>query len=153
MPRLCVPVMLVATLVAAGLPTAACGARDGADAGDSPWVPLGTAAGSAVWLDTERLDVDGTAHTVWLRTDFAEPLPVPGQPGKRFWALAAQHRLDCPARTVTDLRVVTLDSAGTEMRTIPSEGGSWKTFADHPLGAEVFPLACRWLQQHRPVRR
>jgi hypothetical protein len=146
--------VLLALLLPASLATTACAAQDReAAAGENGWIPLGTAPGATVWLDASRVELSGTEHTVWLRFNYREPDPVPGEPGKQFWGIRSQHRLGCAARTVTDLQMFLLDREGKQLEDEPLEGGRWKTFADHPFGTDVFPMACQWLQRNRPVQQ
>jgi hypothetical protein len=133
-------VALAAALLAFAVP--ACSAQSSAP--NDEWVMVHRGREARVFMDTSRVVASGPQRTVWLRTRYETPEPMPDDAGKVFWGVETGHRLNCAARTVTDLEMSLLDSAGATIETGP--GTRWKTFDEHPFGEYIFPAVCRRLR-------
>jgi hypothetical protein len=142
---------VLAILLLMCLPTWACTVQD-ASVRDRNWVRLGVGVGSRMYLDSSRVEIADHGHIVWLWVDFTEPSKTPVDT-TLFWGVQTRHHLLCAAQLAGDLELLRrLDRQGAQFDTVPFEGTRWKTFEDHPLGRNLFPLACQWLSRHRPAR-
>ncbi len=82
----------------------------------APWITLGASKGTVTSLDTSRIVLERSTRVVWVRQKQAS-----GQTETR-------HRVDCGARTVTDL-----------------DSGPTRPFGEHPYGKRVFATVCNAL--------
>ena len=93
----------------------------------APWVTLGASNHIVTSLDTSRIVVEPTSRIVWVRQARAART----EQGVATGALHSEtrHRIDCGARTVTDLE----------------PAGATHPFDRHPFGKRVFPTVCNAL--------
>ncbi|HEX8362476.1 MAG TPA: hypothetical protein VF613_20315 [Longimicrobium sp.] len=113
---------LFATAVLA-LALAGCKAPD-VPRSSAPWITLGAGKGVVTSLDTSRIVAERTTRVVWIRQTQVVRDSAAG-PARATSHKESRHRVDCGARTVTDL-----------------DAGPTRPFKDHPHGPRVFATVC-----------
>lgn len=79
----------------------------------APWITLGASKDIVTSMDTSRIVAERNTRVVWIRQTEAAARKE------------SRHRVDCGARTVTDL-----------------DAGPTRPFKDHPYGPRVFATVC-----------
>ncbi|CAA9351210.1 MAG: hypothetical protein AVDCRST_MAG68-3701 [uncultured Gemmatimonadetes bacterium] len=93
----------------------------------APWITLGASKDIVTSLDTSRIVAERTTRVVWVRQTHAVRDSA-GAPAKSTSQKESRHRVDCGARTVTDL-----------------DAGPTRPFKEHPYGPRVFATVCNAL--------
>ncbi len=90
----------------------------------APWITLGASKDIVTSLDTSRIVAERNTRVVWVRQTHAVRDSA-GAPAKATTQKESRHRVDCGARTVTDL-----------------VAGPTRPFKVHPYGPRVFATVC-----------
>jgi len=90
----------------------------------APWITLGAGNGVVTSLDTARIVAERNTRVVWIRQTQVVRDSAAG-PVRATSHKESRHRVDCGARTVTDL-----------------DAGPTRPFKEHPYGPRVFATVC-----------
>ncbi len=90
----------------------------------APWITLGAGNGVVTSLDTSRIVAERNTRVVWIRQTQVVRDSAAG-PARATSHSETRHRINCGARTVTDL-----------------DSGPTRPFKDHPYGPRVFATVC-----------
>ena len=109
------------------------------------WVRLFARGGITAFVDTARVEEQGSTLRVWLRFDYDQPMPKMESTTGPYVRNDAQEDIDCAGRKARDVELRLLDSTGAVVGDTLWGPSNWLPFASHPLGAHVLEPACEQL--------
>lgn len=102
----------------------------------------------AMWVDSARIDSSRADKMVglWVRFDYPQAVPVPGDTTETFNRLLLNLALDCKGERGRNIAMGFVSPSG---RSIPASVPASQinfTFATSPFGHGIFVALCGWLR-------
>ena len=137
----------LAATVGATVAILACAASEPAYARfTAPWarfIDPGNAEDMTGAYDTSRLVVQGDTVEVWMRFQYANPQPFPGDAARTFSVLETHQVVRCAAGQTSDIRMLLRDAADDSVGGYTTPSPRWIPFTEHGLSDRVLIRLCR----------